>query len=182
MAYNVQLPKIDGLTEKEQIRQIKDYLYQQAEQLGWALNNLEANTTVVYNMPKSLASGGEKVGIDYVVAQGKEDGWSYRKWHSGSFEAYGIFEVTPTAPVLLKTLYQSEEIEITLPFSVGEDAVVYGSASGRYLLGESKRTGESSISVRIMSDDTINTTEGVTVRLHVEGTIKTEDENGSQSN
>lgn len=173
MAYNVPLPKIDGLTEKEQIKQIRSYLYQQAEQLGWALNNLEKDTTVVYNMPKSLAAG-EKTSVDYVTEEGKSGGWRYKKWRGGGFEAFGIFEVTPTASTLLKTLYQSEEIEIALPFPIEDDAVVYGTASGRHILGESKRLGESSISVRIMSDDTISTTESVALRLHVVGTLKTE--------
>lgn len=173
MAYNVPLPKIDGLTEKEQIKQIRSYLYQQAEQLGWALNNLEKVTTVVYNMPKSLAAG-ERASVDYVTEQGESGGWSFKKWRSGTFEAYGTFEVTPTTSTLLKTLYQSEEIEITLPFPIGEDTVVSGTASGRHLLGEAKRLGENSISVRIMSDENINTALSVTLRLHVVGTLKTE--------
>ena len=174
MAYNIPLPKIDGLTEKEQIKQIRSYLYQQAEQLGWALNNLESNSTVVYNMPKSLASG-EKATADYVTEQGKSGGWSYRKWRNGGFEAYGTFEVTPTSYALVRTLYQTGEIEITLPFPVGEDTVVYGSASGKCLLGEAKPTGDNTISVRLVSDESINTALSVTVRLHVEGTLKTED-------
>ena len=181
MAYTVSLPKIDGLTEKEQIKQIRSYLYQQAEQLGWALNNLESNSTVVYNMPKSLASG-EKATADYVTEQGKSGGWSYRKWRGGGFEAYGTFEVTPASYEISKTLYLTGEIEITLPFPIGEDTVVYGTASGKYLLGEAKPMGDNAISVRLMSDETINTALSVTLRLHVEGTLKTEDENGSQSN
>lgn len=173
MAYNVPLPKIDGLTEKEQIKQIRSYLYQQSEQLGWALNNLEKVSTVVYNMPKSLAAG-ERATVDYVTEEGESGGWSYKKWRSGGFEAFGTFERTPTVSTLLKTLYQSEEIEITLPFPIEDDAVVYGTASGRYLLGESKRLGENSISVRILSDESINTALSVTLRLHVVGTLKTE--------
>jgi hypothetical protein len=40
MSVELRLPKISGTTEKEQIAQLKSYLYQMTEQLQWALNNV----------------------------------------------------------------------------------------------------------------------------------------------
>lgn len=173
MPYNVDLPHFSG-NEKEQLAQIRGYLYRQAEQLGYALNALEQYHTDVYSKTNNVTSDG-KITADHVVEQGKGGGWSYKKWRGGSFEAFGTFEVTPTASEQMKTLYRSEHIVITLPFPIGEDTVVYGSASGGYWLGDSNRSGDNSIAVRIMSDDTINTTESVTLRLHAVGILKTED-------
>ena len=46
---DIRLPNITGKTEAEQLAQIKSYLYQFADQLQWALSNVEAggNTAVV---------------------------------------------------------------------------------------------------------------------------------------
>lgn len=41
MSIDIRLPNINGSTEKEQLQQVKSYLYQFAEQLKWALNALE---------------------------------------------------------------------------------------------------------------------------------------------
>lgn len=174
MPYYVELPQFVG-NEKEQLAQMQRYLYRQAEQLGYALNALEQYHTDVYGKTKGATPADGKITADHVVEQGKAGGWSYKKWRGGSFEAFGTFDVTPTASEQMNTLYRSELIVITLPFPIGEDTVVYGSVSGGYWLGNSNRSGDNSISVRIMSDDTINTTESVTLRLHAVGTLKTED-------
>ena len=174
MPYNVDLPHFSG-NEKEQFAQMQRYLYRQAEQLGYALNALEQYHTDVYGKTKGATPADGKITADHVVEQGKAGGWIYKKWRGGSFEAFGTFEVKPTASEQMNTLYRSELIAVTLPFPIGEDTVVYGSASGGYWLGNSNRSGDNSISVRIMSDDTINTTESVTLRLHAVGTLKTED-------
>lgn len=41
MSIDIRLPNITGTTEKEQLQQVKSYLYQFAEQLKWAFNTLE---------------------------------------------------------------------------------------------------------------------------------------------
>ena len=41
MGLNLRLPNITGTTEKEQLAQIKSYLYQFAQQLQWAMNTIE---------------------------------------------------------------------------------------------------------------------------------------------
>lgn len=58
----LRLPNITGLTEKEQLVQIKSYLYQLTGQLQWALSNLETTTqTAIINTQKSVSNSLEKV-------------------------------------------------------------------------------------------------------------------------
>ena len=42
MSVDIRLPNITGITETEQLQQIRSYLYQLAPQLNWALSTLEA--------------------------------------------------------------------------------------------------------------------------------------------
>lgn len=44
MGIDIRLPKITGQSEREQLQQIKSYLYQTAQQLQWALSGLEPAT------------------------------------------------------------------------------------------------------------------------------------------
>ena len=55
---DIRLPQITGATEREQLSQVKSYLYQLAEQLQWALKNTDAsnNTVIIRETPKSLYS------------------------------------------------------------------------------------------------------------------------------
>ena len=55
MAVDIRIPQFSG-TEKEQLSQIRSYLYQLAGQLQWALKNVDTSSTViVQSLPKSLA-------------------------------------------------------------------------------------------------------------------------------
>ena len=69
MAVEIRLPNITGKTEKEQLLQLKSYLYQLSEQLQWAFDNIETtggsgNGSYVVNQapraytPSSGSSGG----------------------------------------------------------------------------------------------------------------------------
>jgi hypothetical protein len=56
MGIDIRLPQITGATEKEQLAQIKSYLYQFAEQLQWGLQNVNTsnNSVFVQEIAKSL--------------------------------------------------------------------------------------------------------------------------------
>ena len=58
---DIRLPQINGASEKEQLSQVKSYLYQLASQLQWALKNVDTstNTVVVTSVPKSLSPSSE---------------------------------------------------------------------------------------------------------------------------
>lgn len=53
---DIRLPNITGSTEREQLAQMKSYLHQLAEQLQWALQNVDTNnnTSVVMPTARSL--------------------------------------------------------------------------------------------------------------------------------
>ena len=51
MGFDLRLPNITGVTEREQLAQIKSYLYQMAQQLQWALSTVETSST-----PNQVAS------------------------------------------------------------------------------------------------------------------------------
>ena len=60
MGIDLRLPNINGATEREQLLQIKNFLYQHIEQLQFALNSIgtsnNTSTGVVTTIPKSLVS------------------------------------------------------------------------------------------------------------------------------
>lgn len=66
MAIDIRLPNITAKTEREQLMQVKSYLYQLAEQLQFTLNNMESpqqNATMV------IASGGQAQATQYVMGR-----------------------------------------------------------------------------------------------------------------
>ena len=61
MGIDIRLPNITASTEREQLVQMKSYLFQLAEQLQWALQNVDTsnNTVAVSPTPKSLPSSSQ---------------------------------------------------------------------------------------------------------------------------
>lgn len=143
MSVDFRMPKIDGATEGEQLSQIKSYLYQLVSQLQWALKNIDTTTVVVPStLPKSLSpSSSEAVakGDDYVEEEGSYnvgiDSWTYKKWHGGTFDLSGTFNVIIKSGVTVGTteIYYSGQIEIELPFSV-ETIQCTGAPADQYYL------------------------------------------------
>lgn len=193
MAYRIELPQITGQTEKEQISQLHRYLYRQAEYLQWALNNLESGKTETNNATQKATDTfvsimglikdsddifdayAAKLG-DYVVEAGASGGWTYKKWSKGTYEMFGWFSVTPTSSEKGESLYKTNAMQITTPFAILQDAVITGmSDSDAWITGA--YAGTNKISIKIISDEPISTTEGAGVHLHVVGTypINTED-------
>ena len=60
MPIELRLPNINGMTEKEQLAQIRSYLYQFIPQLQWALNNVTttSSTTAVTPTKSTVVAGG----------------------------------------------------------------------------------------------------------------------------
>lgn len=60
---NLRLPNITAATEREQILQIKSYLYQLVGELNWALSSLEAEkSNEPVNQNTQHKKGGDKHG------------------------------------------------------------------------------------------------------------------------
>lgn len=175
MPYNVDLPHFSG-DGNEQLAQMQRYLYRQAEQLGYALNNIDRSISDDYTPAKSTLNTNEimkKFG-DYVIETGTASGWHYKKWQGGTYEMYGGFAVTPTSSKRGPILYITNDIAIPTPFEIAIDAVVTGTAEGNLWITDGKYAAARAISIKIMSDNTISTSEAIIVRLHVVGAFETE--------
>ena len=68
MSIEIRLPNITGITEKEQLAQVKSYLYQLAQQLQWAMGYMGTSNNTPTKETK--ASDGSQIGLPSgVVAQ-----------------------------------------------------------------------------------------------------------------
>lgn len=62
MAIELRLPNITGATEREQLAQIKSYLYQFTEQLQWALNNMNTSSGQNYVVNQRVNTSSSMIG------------------------------------------------------------------------------------------------------------------------
>lgn len=108
---------------------------------------------------------------DFVIETGTAEGWTYKKWKGGSFEMFGTFKVTASESTLNSSLYRTNNMTIPAPFTI-TSAFVSGTAVGHYWLTNAGKSGDSAITLRIMSDKTISTTTEIEVRLTVLGTYQ----------
>lgn len=68
MSIEIRLPNITGATEREQLAQVKSYLYQLAQQLQWAMGYMETSNSTAVKETKS--SDNSQIGLPSgVVAQ-----------------------------------------------------------------------------------------------------------------
>lgn len=106
---------------------------------------------------------------DFVVEHGEKGGWTYKKLKNGTYEMFGTFEVTPGSSTLHTSLYRSDSMSISPPFSI-TSAYVSGSAVGHYCITNGGMSSAGKVILRIMSDTALSTTTPIEVRLHVVGT------------
>lgn len=101
---NLRLPAIQG-TEREQLAQIKSYLYQIIPELNMQLERLPLSSPSA-----TLPDEEEKIyPADFVIEEQTLEGWwTYRKWHSGLSECW----VVKTCEVSINTqrafMYESD--------------------------------------------------------------------------
>lgn len=113
----------------------------------------------------------ETAATDYVIENGTKGGWTYKKWKGGTYQAFGIFEVTPTSSTINGSMYRTNNMTIDLPFTI-KSAIVSGTAVGYYWITNGGISGTSAITLRLMSDKTFSTATAIEVRLEVVGTYE----------
>ena len=111
----------------------------------------------------------ETASADYVIETGTSGGWTYRKWKGGTYEMFGTFEITPTSSSKNEALYRTNNMTIAVPFDISS-AYVTGTVVGYYWITNGGISGDSAITLRLMSDKEFNTTNAIEVRLTVVGT------------
>ena len=86
----------------------------------------------IMNLPFTI----DGVDVDYIVEQGTDDGWYYRKWNSGVAECWKTFEQGGIASGKnnYAGFYYSEAINILFPFEfVSEPTVTIDGGSNNYI-------------------------------------------------
>ena len=73
MAYILDRPQINGATEKEQLAQIRNYLFKQVEQLQFALNDIEVGGSASYKAQQIPQSASAIFGSIKGLIKGSED-------------------------------------------------------------------------------------------------------------
>ena len=110
----------------------------------------------------------ETASVDYVIETGTSGGWTYRKWKSGWYQLFGTFNVKPSESTINGTMYRTNNMTVAVPFDI-KSAYVTGTAVGFYWITNGGISGDSAITLRLMSDKTFSTTNTIEVRLVVEG-------------
>ena len=105
---------------------------------------------------------------DYVIDEGVSGDWTYKKWKNGTYELFGTFTVTPTSSTVNGSLYRTNNMTISVPFAISS-AYVSGTVVGYYWITNGGKSGDSAITLRLMSDKTFSTTTAIEVRLMVVG-------------
>lgn len=132
MGLDFRLPNITGTTEREQIAQIRSYLYQLAPYMQWAFATIEKLSAEdkKFDPQQNIPTNITKVAADYVTAvdiKNIDDNdtskgfWKYRKWRSGSVDLSGFVKITPESEEALGALgdlYCSQVINVEIPFEV----------------------------------------------------------------
>ena len=110
----------------------------------------------------------ETASADYVIETGVSNGWTYKKWKGGTYEAFGTFKVKPSESSKNESLYRTNNMTIPLPFQISS-AYVSGTVVGYYWITNGGISGDSAVTLRLMSDKAFSTSSEIEVRLTVMG-------------
>lgn len=128
--------------------------------------DVEINANTIVN--GSLSVNGNTA--YFVNASGTANGWRYRKYSDGTFDAWGTFSVTPSSSESSGNIRASNAISVSTPFTAIADSVIVTGAVGiqyAWLVNTSATTN--TVSFRIARGTNISTSTALTVRLHIHG-------------
>ena len=123
-----------------------------------------------------MTTHGESTVTDFVTEAGTANGWTYKKWKSGTYEMFGVFAVKTTAAGTAQgSLYYTEQFVLPSPFAV-ENAILSGSALSWFFPTSgglaSVDDANNNIGFRLYRPIAIEAGMTISVRLHVTGTLK----------
>lgn len=106
----------------------------------------------------------------WIVDSGTANGWRYRKYSDGTFDAWGAFTVTPSSSTASGNIYYSNSISVSLPFTaVSDSVIVTGSVGAQYAWLVNTTAATTTASFRIARGTAISTSTALSVRLHIHG-------------
>lgn len=117
------------------------------------------------------------VSVDFVTEQGTENGWTYKKWKSGTFEMYGVFDITTksASTAINANMYYSELFKLSTPFPI-KSSIVAGTATNWFFptIGGLPHISDGDfsreyITFRLCNPSTFGVGKTSSVRLHVTG-------------
>ncbi len=181
MTFDFRHPNINpNASEKEQLQQLKTYVHQLVDELKWALNNVNSSQG---NSPKSNNTGNtvgveiiniprESGATDFVIEAGEKNGWTYKKWKSGTFEMFGRFTVAANVEgTACGSMYYSEQFAIPTPFACSY-AVVTGTATSWFIPitgGLANNDDPNNIGIRLFRPTAFAVGQESSVRLYATG-------------
>ena len=113
---------------------------------------------------------------DFVIEEGTKNGWTYKKWKSGTYEMFGVFAVKTTeAGTAMGSLFYSEQFVLPAPFTV-ESACLSGSALSWFYPTSgglaSVEDANNNIGFRLYRPTEFEAGLTISVRLQVTGKLK----------
>lgn len=113
---------------------------------------------------------------DFVIEEGTKNGWTYKKWKSGTYEMFGVFAVKTTeAGTAMGSLFYSEQFVLPAPFTV-ENACLSGSALSWFFPTSgglaSVDDANNNIGFRLYRPTEFEAGLTISVRLQVTGNLK----------
>lgn len=123
-----------------------------------------------------MTSHEESTANDFVTEAGTKNGWTYKKWKSGTYEMFGVFAVkTTVAGTAMGSLYYSEQFVLPSPFAA-ENACLSGSALSWFFPTSgglaSVDDANNNIGFRLYRPTEFEAGLTVSVRLQVSGKLK----------
>ena len=138
-------------------------------QTNEAIQKLQTDLQALDALIESLGADSK----DYVSEIGNVNGWTYKKWFSGTYEMFGAFTVTTTMICTdMGSMFCSEEFSLPTPFAI-ENAVISGSADDLFMVTSGNRAGvdaDTNISFVLLRPFSFDAGMDIHVRLHVTGT------------
>lgn len=124
-----------------------------------------ANAATTQSVAQQIQQSESKY-ADWVAETGTTDGWRWRRWNSGTFEAWTVRSVTMGAAAPYGSALEAAEGTITLPISVQAGAVLTAtiSDSSQALICSVRQTGATVATVSIAAP-TVSTEYTVSIYL-----------------
>lgn len=144
--------------------------------VGFSQSGISGTQTSKWNIDGTMMLNGDDLS-DFVKAQGETDGWMWKKYHSGTLEAWTQVEVDATEITwaTFLTSLKSGDIEVAYPFDISNaviNATINDSGDIGWIAG-ANATDETKTTLSIVRQTDTGT---ITINILVKGIESTETE------
>jgi len=143
----------------------------------------ETHNGLVYHRPGISSSGFSGLswsdwsliyGVDAVAEQGTSGNWRYKKFADGTAVLWGIHDVSPTTSTQTGSMYYTESLEVSTPFSLVDQVVINATPATHVCFATNVyySAARSAVGFRLVRNAVFDTNSAVTVHLQVWGKWK----------